>query len=123
MQVTGKELNNYYRQIKKLLVCSKSDKKKFLCSLDDNIEEYLKEHPNSDFSEIQEVMGTPQEIADEFLANESAEKIKNKITFKKIILVAVIIVLTAILFMISFELIDSVKDERGYSETDIIETE
>lgn len=116
MNVTKRELNKYLKQIKKLLVCSGSIRKEFMNSFEDNLEEYLKANPDADIGKLQEEMGTPQEIANAFLENESAVSIKKRMSIVRCMKIGVTIALFLLVFMIVFELIDAYKSNRGYIE-------
>lgn len=121
MRVTERELNNYYKQIKKLLVCKRSEQKKFICSFADNVEEYLKNHPDTNLTELQETMGTPQEIANEFLANESADNVKKKISIFKLILILGIIGLAMFGIALLYAVIESHYANFGHADIYISE--
>lgn len=121
MRVTDRELNNYYRQIKKMLVCKRSEQKRFICSFADNVEEYLKDHPDADLTELQEIMGTPQEIADEFLANESADKIKKRISVFKLVLICCVIALVMFGVALLYAVIESHYVNFGHADIYIVD--
>lgn len=121
MKLTKRELNNYLKQIKKLNIYSGSRKKAFMNSFEDNIEEYLKANPDADLSKLQEEIGTPQEIANAFLENESAAGIKKRMSIGRFVKIAVIIALILLAFMVVFELIDAYKSNIGYTEETITE--
>ena len=119
MRVTERELNNYYKQIKKLLVCKRSEQKKFICSFADNVEEYLNDHPDTNLTELQETMGTPQEIANEFLANESADRIKSKISIVKCLALIGGVIVSMLFIALVIEIMDAHRDNNGYHEETI----
>ena len=119
MKVTKKELNSYLKQIKKLLVCNNAKKKEFMKSFKDNLEEYLKSNPDADFKKIQEDMGTPQEIANAFLENESAESIKKRISIAMWFKNGIIIALFMFGFLLVSIFVDLYKSNRGYIEETI----
>lgn len=121
MRVTDRELKKYFRQIKKQLVCKRSEQNKFICSFADNVEEYLKDHPDADLSELQETMGTPQEIADEFLANDSADRIKKKTSIVKWLILFGCIVIFMLAITLVIEILDAHRDNNGYYEETITE--
>ena len=89
MRVTERELNKYLKQIKKRLVCKGAQRKAFVASFEDNLEEYLKANPEADFAQLQNDMGTPEEIADGFLENESASRIKNRMSIAKLFAIGI----------------------------------
>lgn len=132
MRITERERKQYLKQIKKLLVCKDSQKRKFLKSFDDNIEEFLKDNPDASYDELQKNMGTPQEIANEFLENESAVHIKRRTTIVKWVIIGIIA--SIIIYAVSMAVIlihassntngyfeDSITDERIIEETIIEE--
>lgn len=121
MRITERERKQYLKQIKKLLVCKGSKKRKFLKSFDDNIEEYLKDNPDASYDELQKNMGTPQEIANGFLENESAVHIKNQTTIVKWVIIGIIIclIIVAITFVAVF--IDAHEANHGSEEITITE--
>lgn len=121
MNVTKQELNKYLKQIKKLLVCNGSRRKEFMDSFDDNLEEYLTVNPDADMRKIQTEMGTPQEIANAFLENESAASIKKRMSVVRCIKIGVIIALFLLAITLVFELVDAYRADRGYTEETITE--
>lgn len=121
MRVTKQERKQYLNQIKKLLVCKGSQRKKFLNSFADNMDEYLKDNPDADFAKLQEDMGTPQEIADAFLENESASQIKKRMSFVKWIIIGVVFALLLLIAMIVIEVIDGHKQHDGFGLETLVE--
>lgn len=121
MQVTERERKQYLKQIKKQLVCKGAQRKAFMTSFEDNIDEYMKANPEADFAQLQDDMGTPEEIADAFLENESASRIKKRMSIAKwfaIGIAAVVVIYATTKIMI---LIEMYKSQNGYIEHEIIE--
>ncbi|MGN0580969.1 MAG: DUF6120 family protein [Ruminococcus sp.] len=121
MRVTKQERKQYLNQIKKLLVCKGSQRKKFLNSFADNMDEYLKDNPDADFAKLQEDMGTPQEIADAFLENESASQIKKRMSFVKWIIIGIVIALIFWVVMIVITLIDAHMSHNAHGVETLVE--
>ncbi len=124
MRVTERERKQYLNQIEKSLICKGNQRKQFLNSFEDNMDEYLRDNPDADFAQLQKDMGTPQEIANAFLENEDASKIKKRMNFKKWIIAAIIIIILMVATMIVLALIDAHKAHRSESTltvTEIIE--
>lgn len=115
MRITERERKQYLNQIEKQLVCKGNQRKQFMNSFEDNMDEYLRDNPDADFAQLQKDMGTPQEIANAFLENEDASKIKKRMTFKKWIIAAVIIIILMIAATLVLALIDAHKAHRGYN--------
>lgn len=116
MRVTERELNKYLKQIKKRLVCKGAQRKAFVASFEDNLEEYLKANPEADFAQLQNDMGTPEEIADGFLENESASRIKNRMSIAKLFAIGIATALIIYVCAIIIALIDAHNSHnaRGY---------
>lgn len=122
MRVTERERKQYLNQIKKLLVCKGAQRKQFLNSFEDNMDEYLKDNPDADFAQLQKDMGTPQEIANAFLENESASDIKKRMSFAKWIIIGVVLALLIYVFLIVLGIVGAFQDKNGYGEITITES-
>lgn len=119
MKVTEKEQKKYMQEIKRNLVCSKEQRKKFLASFSNNMDEYLNDNSDADFAQLQKDLGTPEEIANAFLENASASNVKKQMSFVKWIIVGVAVVLSVYIIAIIVVLIDAHKQNSGY---DVITT-
>ncbi len=113
MKVTEKERRIYMQEIKRNLVCDNKQRKKFLSSFSDNMDEYLNDNPDADFAQLQEDLGTPEEIANAFLENTSASNIKKRMSFAKWIIVGIIVVVLAIISTLVIEVFDAHKQHNG----------
>ncbi len=123
MRITERERKQYLNQIKKLLVCKGNQRKQFLNSFEDNMDEYLRDNPDADFAQLEKDMGTPQEIANAFLENEDASKIKKRMSFKKWIIIAIIVVILMIASTLVLALIDAHKSHRATTTITVTEIE
>ena len=123
MRITERERKQYLNQIKKLLVCKGNQRKQFLKSFEDNMDEYLRDNPDADFAQLEKDMGTPQEIANAFLENEEASKIKKRMSFKKWIIIAIIVVILMIASTLVLALIDAHKSHRATTTITVTEIE
>ncbi len=121
MQVTEKEKKQYLNSIEKQLVCKATQRKDFLNTFEDNIEAYLSDNPNADFEQLQNDMGTPQEIADSFLENESASTVKKKMSVAKWVAVGIAVALLIYAIAVISLWIDAHKNNNGYGEVSIVE--
>lgn len=119
MKVTEKERKIYMQEIKRNLVCDNKQRKKFLSSFSDNMDEYLNNNPDADFAQLQKDLGTPEEIANAFLENTSASNIKKRMSFAKWIIAGVAIVLSIYIIAIIITLIDAHIQHDGYF-TDVV---
>lgn len=114
MRVTERERKQYLKEIQKQLVCSGKQRKQFLDAFSDNMDEYLKDNPDASLSDLQEAMGTPQEIAENFLANESPAHIKKRMGIVKWVIVGIVAALVIFIIYLTAMLIDSHKAQRGH---------
>lgn len=121
MKITERERKEYLKQIKKALICKGKQRKQFMNSFENNMDEYLRDNPDADFAQLQKDMGTPHEIADAFLENESASNIKRRITVKKWIIVALTVVVLMIAATLVLALIDAHKSHWGSEKITITE--
>ncbi len=100
MKVTEKERKKYMQEIKRNLVCNNEQRKKFLASFSDNLDEYLNDNPNADFAQLQKDLGTPEEIANTFLENASASNVKKRMSFVKWIILGIVVALSVYIIAI-----------------------
>ena len=123
MRVTERERKQYLKEIQKQLVCSGKQRKQFLDDFSDNMDEYLKDNPDASLSDLQEAMGTPQEIAENFLANESPAHIKKRMGIVKWVIVGIVAALVIFIIYLTAMLIDIHKAQRGHFHDVISESD
>ncbi len=117
-----KEINSYYRKIKKTLPCYNKVMKKMLDDLKFSIEAYLDENPNAEFQDIEKHFGTAEQISNDFSTVISEPQIK---AYKrtKYIRIALLSVLSAILVFIGaltiIIYINNSRDTIYYYETSV----
>lgn len=121
MKITDRERKKYISEIQKLLVCSAKERRKFIRDFNSNIDDFVSDNPDADFSQLQKDMGTPQEIANAFLENESAFYIKKRVSFVKWIIIGIAITLILLISTLILELIDSHKSHYGHGREIITE--
>lgn len=56
-------LHNYISNVRRILPCSGSMKKRILCQLRESVSDYLSEHPDADLETLENRFGTPGQIA------------------------------------------------------------
>lgn len=122
MKVTEKERKKYIQEIKRNLVCNNEQRKKFLASFSDNMDEYLNDNPDADFAQLQKDLGTPEEIANAFLENASASNVKKRMSFVKWIIASVVVIVLSVIVTLVIEIINAHIQNGGYgTETITIE--
>ena len=93
MNAISKNLNKYYRQINKELICSHKEKKKILSDIKANVRHYLEENPDASFDAIQEHFGTPKQIVEAYIAAIDMPELVRQLNVKNRIVSAVCIAL------------------------------
>lgn len=114
------ELKEYYREIERLLICSRKDKSAFMSELKANIEDYISDTGKSDIESIKTEFGTPEVIAESFLSNVNALAIRKKLNIKKCIIIALIVALAVYIGFVVISLIDVHTEAHGYIEEGIM---
>ena len=95
MSVSQKELRGYYRQIKR---CLPGSKKRIVADVTKAVEDYIAENPTANFTDIQDRLGTAQQIADAYVGEMTSSEISSGLRLRRRVLcivgaVAVLIVL------------------------------
>lgn len=83
------------------------------------METYISENPNATCDEMVMRFGTPQEIAESFLENESPIRIRKKVTAKRIVIVGIAAVIVMIAVTLAVELSSDYRATNGYFEETI----
>ncbi len=114
------ELKEYYKEIEKLLICSRKDKSAFMSELKANIEDYISDTGKSDIESIKTEFGTPEVIAESFLSNANALAIRKKLNIKKCIIIGLIVALAVYIGFVIISLIDVHTEAHGYMEEGVV---
>ncbi len=101
------DLKTYYKEIDKVLVCEKKEKKAFLDELKLNIEQYINDNNVKTIDEIKERFGSPQEIANSFLGDIDTSSLKKLLSIKKAVIIALIVLVVIIAMVYISAFIDS----------------
>ncbi len=119
-KVTDSQLQKYYSDISKALICDRKQKTAFLEELKANIGEYLSATDEADMDMVVADFGTPEEIAKSFIENTGITAIKKKLDIKKYILIFLGLVLIIYLIFVAVSLIDVHIEAHGYLEEGIL---
>lgn len=57
------DLNRYYREVRSWLPCSRKLKESIMAQLQENVRDYMEQHPDADAAQIRVHFGTPETIA------------------------------------------------------------
>lgn len=118
------DLKQYYKQIWKLLPCSRAYKKRLIHELKDSVSSYLKVYPDADMRAIEKHFGTSEQIAIACSTEIDASEIVKKHSMRKQIITVVVataaVALALWLVALVIASIDAAGDERGYIETGVV---
>ena len=120
--ILNKELKNYYKDVKKVLICDKKTKLRIIDSLDNDIKAKIGDGSITTIDDVIEIFGTPEQ----FSANYQIDDLKDLHNTKRIIIKAVLITLSIIVLIIlayfAFVLISDLISGNGYVEVDVRDT-
>ena len=120
--ILNKELKNYYKDVKKVLICDKKTKLRIIDSLDNDIKAKIDDGSITTIDDVIEIFGTPEQIA----TNYQIDDLKDLHNTKRIIIKAVLITLSIIVLIIlayfAFVLISDIISGNGYVEVDVRDT-
>ena len=85
----------YLSLVKKNLLCSSKDKRIFLSELRKGLNDFVQENPESTYEDIVNVFGTPEAQANEFVNSLDTKAIKKAFSWKKAVIIFIIIALVA----------------------------
>ena len=107
------DIKNYYKKISKAL--PREGRRTLLPDIKTGVNSYLAEHPEANIEDVISYVGTPEDIAAEYYANQDGTKITKKIKASRLILTVVLsIVLFVMAVYICFMLYTFIKDVLYY---------
>ena len=98
------KLNKYLREIRKLLVGSFNMKSAYICMIKHNVLDIIDENPNITFDELVNIIGAPEEVANNFgktNVDEVIAKAKDLKKFEIILIFALIILIALIILLVN----------------------
>ena len=114
MGIIEKELNAYYKAIYDLIPSSRKEKRKILSRIKHGVDDYRKDHPLHDFSQVLSVFGAPESIAASYVDNMSSSDILKTFRIKKrLLFLAGICALTVLITWGMFVTVQKLRQESG----------
>ena len=104
----------YLKQVKKALPGTAVQKKAYLKKLSADIEERLEEDPALDEAALIRAFGAPDEVAAGFLETLDTTTVKKAFGWKKVVLIAVIVIIAIWLIAVVTLWIDAKKSNGAY---------
>jgi len=108
------ELQLYYKDVSKRLLCKRKVKRRFLQDFKNGVREFIENHPDATPQEVRAHFGTPEEIAGEFLASLQSNEVKRALDWKRVLLIGLGIALLLLALYIAISLIDGHLAATGY---------
>lgn len=115
------DVKKYKRLIKANLLCGTKLSKQFLSDLSDSIDNYIEENNITQLTEVQNHFGSPEQIAQSFLAETDISVIRKKVRLKQLILLALIAALLIWGIGIAMSTKTSYDERSGYGEEFIVD--
>lgn len=99
MKITDSALKRYYKEISSWLPCSRKLKKQIIGQIQNCVEDYLAQNPDTDIAQLKSHFGDPQTIAATYVENTGTAEILKDLRIRKRIVRIVAGVMAAILIM------------------------
>ena len=94
------QLFRYYWKVKSFLPCSHKLKKRCICDLKADVEEFLEQNPQADFAAVQDRFGSPRQIAAAFVDEADTEQLLRRLRIRRLIVTATSVVTVAALIVL-----------------------
>lgn len=86
-------LKQYLLEVKRLLPCSSSEKKRCIMELETDISAFLENHPNASLEDLYVAIGSPESIAKSFIARIDPKQLSHRLSSKRKIAIGVIAII------------------------------
>ena len=122
------QINKYLKDVNRSLTCPKAEKEFYIDKIRNGILVFIDENPDATIEDILREIGDPKTVANDLLetaTSETPEKIRKRMTFRKIILIAAIIIVVIVGIVYASALIENHVISGGSGEESIqdVETE
>lgn len=121
MRVTDKELRQYLKSISDLLLCKPKKRKQFMSDFSNSIDDFLQNNPDASINDLEKALGTPQEIAEEFMADVSPKDVKKRVSIARIAIIPITVGALIIVAVCVLLIIDAYKNHNSHGEVYIID--
>lgn len=100
-------LKKYYRRTNRLLKCPQKTRLRLIEELQNSVEEFLEEHPNAAPSDIVQHLGTPEQIAHDYLSSLDERQLHDYVSRTKTIrrvlaAMAIVVMILAAIFVLLY---------------------
>lgn len=121
------QINKYLKDVNRSLTCPKAEKEFYIDKIRNGILVFIDENPDATIEDILREIGDPKTVANDLLetaTSETPEKIRKRMSFRKIILIAAIIIVAIVGIVYASALLDAHFSINGteHESVDYIET-
>lgn len=114
MSRINKEIDEYIAEIKKILICSSSQKNTIINDLRNSIVNFVEENDIDDINKVYAQFGAPEEIANQSISDTEPQKIKKNYKHHRVIIIGVVVAVLIITIVIIWAALDGHKSTDGY---------
>ena len=114
MNRISKEIDEYFAEIKRNLICSPSQKNTIINDLRESVVNYVEENNIDDIKKVYAQFGTPQDIADQSISDTEPQKIKKTYNHHLVIIIGVVVAVLIVAIVIIWAALDGHKSTNGY---------
>ena len=93
-------LKQYLQDVKILLPCSSREKQRCITELEADASAFLENHPNATLEELYSAIGSPQSIAESFMARTDPEQLSHRLSAKRKIAIGVVLIVAALAIVV-----------------------
>lgn len=93
-------LKQYLLEVKRLLPCSSSEKKRCIVELEADISAFLENHPSATLEELYSAIGSPESIAKSFMSRTDPEQLSHRLSAKRKIAIGVIVIVAILAIVV-----------------------
>lgn len=116
------DLNRYYREVRSWLPCSRKLKDSIMSRLQENVRDYLEEHPDADAAQVRAHFGDPEAIAAAYVDEMGTDVLLRDLRIRRKIVSITAGTMAAILALwmgvVGWAIDRELKDSNGYIITD-----
>lgn len=106
MSEINKEIKNYVREVKKLLVCQGKEKRLIIRTVKNAVLNYAEDNNIQDIDEIYTHFGTPKKVAKQYLPEVNIKTLKRKINLHRFFVAVIAVTLSALALLLIWFLIE-----------------
>lgn len=112
------QINKYLKEIEKGLPCRGKQKKYILSSIREDIAEFRSVHADSSFNDLEEYLGTPEEIISSYISKNELS-VSKQVRIAKVIKISIIAVATILILFICIAFYRSVNNRVTFVEYEL----